>query len=1183
MLLLLLHLLLTPVALGDEPAPALVWAQVEQEQLPDLAARELAAMARVSSREAALAGEGSLASAFPSLRAARLDQAAVVRGRLAGLDDRGAARAAEAAHPLPEGDDEQRATLREARDRALSAEARADELERHYLYEVLALHAADPGWGPGVQALRGPLESPVDPLDDPAAEARRAARVDADRVALDALVWEVHRAAVVGDDVQPPDGDMALLADPDRGGTAATRPDLVYPRLAPADAAAVSEALVAWWAERTEDPTPLPADAAGLVAVRDDLEVRLASTGDTPWEQARHSVLAERHARVVAALEALEHGSDVEAEADRAREDAAAARAQAERAREEAADAEALRTAELQERWATAQERAQAAWDAGEAQSVADAAVVAGVTDTLGTVRADVVRLDELPALDPSRPDGDATWEAIDGRVVELRHHALDAGASLARVRLAAREAGGVLAAEDAAIRTERSTWAEAPAEASLRAQADALTRWEEALGSEERAWSRRLEEAEAHRATVLVLLDQAKALRRDAEPHASRAARARTEARWPAELEAELVLLGPRSLAVARERLGGLVDVVRTGDLTGLWDLLVSFALLVLVAAGWLAARRVSGPLVHDILGRLPLQRSDLPSVREPAGRLVRAAVDLVAVAVFMPRVDTPELHLVLLVILQIAVFRALVAVFDLAVVPLPETRPALRVVSRPVWEQGRRTVRVLLLWFILRQFTSYLALNLLGADVLAALLRVAFGWALVGIVVGLLHRWEPVLRGRVARETAAHAVIRALAAGPPHWSLALAWSLGSLAFLAARGTVDAVYRLGREGSGVGWVLAMLGRYRMGKGADDEAHVEVLPDDVADKLVETCDAAELGLQEAAREALLGARDRWQRDGRRGMVAILVDRGLGADPLLDALLPELAGELPLLRAPVSRRLTTDDDALGWLAEALGAPGALATADDAVAWLDTVDSRVIVLERTHLAFLRSVGGFSALRTLLYVMNAAERHLWVTVLHRPAWAYLSRLSGLVDVGVFRAVVPLEGMGEGQLRTLALQRATVAGIDPDFSGLVRSTLLGGDDEVELERARTVFFRLLTEASGGSPAVALHLWRACLVPAGPARVRVRMSEAVALRALSDLSDTHLFVLAALRVLEELDTDELVRVTNMAPSVVRQAVKSMSSRGLVERAGARTRIVLDQLPAVTRALRRRHFLQWAG
>ncbi|MBW2256865.1 MAG: hypothetical protein JRI25_20040 [Deltaproteobacteria bacterium] len=89
-----------------------------------------------------------------------------------------------------------------------------------------------------------------------------------------------------------------------------------------------------------------------------------------------------------------------------------------------------------------------------------------------------------------------------------------------------------------------------------------------------------------------------------------------------------------------------------------------------------------------------------------------------------------------------------------------------------------------------------------------------------------------------------------------------------------------------------------------------------------------------------------------------------------------------------------------------------------------------------------------------------------------------------------------------------------------------------------------------------------------------------VHMSDALALGTVSDLAEADLFTLVALRTQDCLDEQELVAVTNMSPATVRNTVKHLDQRGLVLEEGRQVTIPQSELPAVTRTLRRRNFLQ---
>ena len=104
------------------------------------------------------------------------------------------------------------------------------------------------------------------------------------------------------------------------------------------------------------------------------------------------------------------------------------------------------------------------------------------------------------------------------------------------------------------------------------------------------------------------------------------------------------------------------------------------------------------------------------------------------------------------------------------------------------------------------------------------------------------------------------------------------------------------------------------------------------------------------------------------------------------------------------------------------------------------------------------------------------------------------------------------------------------------------------------------------LTTPSGRPARVALvHDWFAAYYG----------SERVVEQILHLFPEADLFTLSALRTQDELHERELVRVTNMSPSVVKTTVKHLEQRGLLDIRDGRVSILTDEIPAVRRTLRR--------
>ena len=99
----------------------------------------------------------------------------------------------------------------------------------------------------------------------------------------------------------------------------------------------------------------------------------------------------------------------------------------------------------------------------------------------------------------------------------------------------------------------------------------------------------------------------------------------------------------------------------------------------------------------------------------------------------------------------LHVAMYRWVVATFDLLVVSADQARPALLALRQAPFRLARRTVSSLTMLLIARAFVHRLMWGWMGLDVLVGLVDAAVTLWIVGFVVLSLHRWEPHLRSRM------------------------------------------------------------------------------------------------------------------------------------------------------------------------------------------------------------------------------------------------------------------------------------------------------------------------------------------------------------------------------------------------------------------------------------------------
>jgi hypothetical protein len=712
------------------------------------------------------------------------------------------------------------------------------------------------------------------------------------------------------------------------------------------------------------------------------------------------------------------------------------------------------------------------------------------------------------------------------------------------------------------------------------------------ALNAVELTSNNALEQEKAHRAGLLLLLKEVKTARRGLRPEVP--AEVLREDDVIGDAVHELSMAADTLWSLGRDRIDAALNLPdKLTDLGAIQTFLSGAFWVIVGLLAWRFARPRAVMPVRFLIQRAAEQRPkafrrELTALEAPAEPVVVALVDGLAVILLVgPALQiVPEVGLLLLVWLQVAAYRLVVGLWDL-LIARGGSRLALLVVPVDAWELGRRTVRWLMTWAIVRQFMGRALLEILVADALHQLLHAAFNVVLLVISVRLLHEWEPILRRRIAREGTDNAVRAYLASEPAHPRVTR-WYRALLDFvlLGVSWSWRFVQGQAREGSPLARLLNVFYRYSL-SSSDAEQEQKSLLDPLPEELEATYSAPAKRDDFVRRtdmdERFWGAVRRWEKEHRHGTVAFVSDRGAGRTTWLDRACRELASEGKMVaRVGLDHRCLDEEALCQAVGAGLGDPS-IDSVDGLEALLDSRPPGFILLEDAHRAFLRKVGGLDGIRALLEVLGrTSDRHFWVVTFHLPAWHYLSRLGALLKVHIFQHVLEMPAMPEGELRELLGGRTEKAGYAVDYSQLVRRGALSGDQADELERATIAFYRVLGEASYGNPRTAVELWKECVrADTEGRRVEVHMGHALNESRLTGLAEADLFVLAALRMQDGLTETELIEVNNMRPGQVRASLQVLRGRGLLDIEGDCFQIPARQQATVTRTLQHRNFLDW--
>jgi len=666
----------------------------------------------------------------------------------------------------------------------------------------------------------------------------------------------------------------------------------------------------------------------------------------------------------------------------------------------------------------------------------------------------------------------------------------------------------------------------------------------------------------------------------------------------FPAELSAEIT----EAPLWLRHSVNDELRYVRTipdrmFDLNALWQwLTVSFDLLILVIA-WVYLRKASARWLRrriDALRKKQLSRFGW----QEAPRYIQDR-EIAAMARYgIASMGALVLHYLLVPRSTVLAFFALVwmswallkfvpkAVRITAVVSTGILDPLGRVNAQTAEEEAMavRTASWFLWWWILTSLAAVATVPLLQADAMRQLVRITSAMALAMVVLVSLAGWAPRIR----------TFIQDLA----DQSFATEW-LG-------RPSRSRIYRIVRAGCGalfigarvVFWLL--VDRGWLSRSGTELVVSQFKLVDAGTELLSREGRARIEAAEAPwierdteLDALMSASVAWHRDRRLGVVAIIGDHGMGKTSFLEAARGRLESEMDLpvtrLQVPARARSKSFRDQLEWLTTPLNVDVPKNSNRAAIQKLlvETLESQpptIFIIDDVHLLLRRVVGGFDLLEAVAGIVQAcSDEHFWVLGLHRPAWSYIDGVSDNARL-VFRQRIELPGLDANALESTLTARTRNAGYEPAFDKLLQRSQGRADDDKTAAKARSMYWRIVTQASQGNPDVALDFWLSSLGSAVPAdngelaTVPVYLALGHADTEVEKLSDHYLFLLTALVVHDGLKLADLADVLNLPVAETRSACQTLQSLNILEH--QRTRFIIAPVwqPAVLRVLDRKNF-----
>ena len=308
-----------------------------------------------------------------------------------------------------------------------------------------------------------------------------------------------------------------------------------------------------------------------------------------------------------------------------------------------------------------------------------------------------------------------------------------------------------------------------------------------------------------------------------------------------------------------------------------------------------------------------------------------------------------------------------------------------------------------------------------------------------------------------------------------------------------------------------------------------------------------------------------------------GTISVVVgDRGIGKSTLLRRLGNELGDRMLCVDCPPGNF----DQFLGAVSRQLGVGES--TEPSLREFAQILENRgidVLAIDNVHRLVRPAIGGMRDIDRLSELLDQLGRKISrIVTLDSAAWLFVRRARQ--DRLILDRVITLKPWGEKEIGDLLGGRSEVVGIEPDYEQLQLPRQL--DEmvyEVERDRKRYGFYRILWDSSDGIPAVALRLWCESLRVGENGEIFVRIFSQPDIKELEELNLSARFVLRSVSQMEFATVEQIVDALRLSRRDVEVAVRFSLVQGYLEEEDGVLHITWPWYRSIRRLLARQNLL----
>ncbi|MBO6792528.1 MAG: ATP-binding protein [Balneolaceae bacterium] len=295
------------------------------------------------------------------------------------------------------------------------------------------------------------------------------------------------------------------------------------------------------------------------------------------------------------------------------------------------------------------------------------------------------------------------------------------------------------------------------------------------------------------------------------------------------------------------------------------------------------------------------------------------------------------------------------------------------------------------------------------------------------------------------------------------------------------------------------------------------------------------------------------------KTGFPSSVAVIGEKGSGRSSLITYLEKEILSDERCELLTINYSISTEKELLEVLCKQLKIQPK-ESINDIINLLNRRRKKtVILLENMQNSFLRTVQGYQAIGSLLYlVAETKEQVLWVCSCSRYAWNFLNVAVKISDY--FSHTIAVDSYDQQEIKDLILKRQKASGYQLEFlpdANTAKSRSykkLLDDPEVAQEYLSNEFFNEMFKMAEGNATVAMIYWIRSIQKIEGSFIYMQPKEFEGIQYLSELDSNTLFVINAFVKHDVLTASELKEVMNITTVEAETIISRLYSRGLLVR-----------------------------